>query len=93
MWYKKASTTVLAAAIGIYLVNSAFAVVQEITGLFAVFSRHFLTTLLSASKLLEHCTPHVQKPPTFNAASAPLLGQQQQLLRGVHFLDVTSKNL
>ncbi|GFR11929.1 hypothetical protein TNCT_77221 [Trichonephila clavata] len=50
-------------------------------------------TLLSASKLLEHCTPHMQQPPTWITTSVPLSGQQQRLLRDVHFLDVMPKNL
>ncbi|GFY59714.1 hypothetical protein TNIN_152101 [Trichonephila inaurata madagascariensis] len=66
---------------------------DTIAKLFAVFSRHFLTTLLSASKLLENCTSHVQQWPTGIASSALLSWQQQRLLRDVNSFDVTPKNL
>ena len=54
-------------------------------------ARHFCTTFMASSKLLEHCSPHVQKLTTWIAPSAPLWWKQQRLLKGVHFLDV--KNL
>ncbi|GFW66367.1 hypothetical protein TNCV_3433301 [Trichonephila clavipes] len=66
---------------------------DTVTKLLAVFSRHFLTTLLSASKFLEHCTSHVLQSPTWIAPSASLSWQQQRLLRDVNSFDVTPKNL
>ncbi|GIX69097.1 hypothetical protein CEXT_347051 [Caerostris extrusa] len=66
---------------------------DTVSELFTNAFRHCRTTLLSASKLLVHCTPHVQQPPTWIAPFAPLSWQPQRLLRDVHFFDVTPKNL
>ena len=66
---------------------------DTVSGLLTVLSRYFRLTFLFVWKLLEHCIPHLWKPPTWIAPYAPLAWQQQRLLRDAHFLDVTPKNL